>query len=456
MRPQLLKMMQLRSTKNLSDRGFTLAELLIGAALASIVVAVAGYGVYSMIGSSNASNARSQSRVEMNRSLDFITAEIKKSKGLVKDVSAPAPLSIPSNFATSYASIVNGAVTNVLMVDINTGSNTTRPPVIYFVATPKSGLWQGPRVLYRWGPKFNATGGYDNPDTPSAWTSEALVDNINTNTNPISGSTATAPSCASGTRNGDFGFYTCVDAAGKSAQIFQNGKINTLIGSAETYRLSMNTGSRQTTVIQSSPSIAGGATTAPLPSCWTLNGGTVTTCAALTISVRYLGGDIVCGDPSFPIPTFGEVTLKTGNSSAVSTPLTMTKGADTTFSNVAANSTMTVSGYARGNSGSGDCKDDTNGPYGSSSDTAQVRSLKNGDSVPTTKGYLGQASIDDYLTSASVNPATGRPIVNTTTKKIDLAANQVIYLFEFGVTDQTSDAFDLQDMVVLATMTPKN
>jgi hypothetical protein len=443
MRQNLAKKMQMKVTKNLSNKGFALVDLLVGAALTTTVIAAAGYGLSSMIGASNASSARTQTRVEMNRSLDFITAEIRKSSGIVKDVnSTAATATIPTSFATSYNGIVSGAITKVLMINTTATGST---PIVYFVATPTTGLWKGPRVLYRWGPKFNASGGYDNPGTPSAWVSEALVDNIAANT-------GTAPACTGtgcGT-NGDAGFYSWVDASGKNVQIFQNGKVNKLIGSAETYSVSMNTGSRQTTVTRTYPTISSGASSIID---WTLNGGTVTTNTALTMKLRYLGGDIVCGDPSYPIPTFGSVTLQTGNATPVTTNITMTAGADTTLSNVAANTTMTVSGKGVGNSGSGGCNRGTYGPY-SSTNTTQVKSLRNGDSVPQTPGYLGQASIDTYLTSASTNPVTGRPIVNTATHKIDLADNQVIYLFEFGTTDTNSGAFDLQDMVVLATITP--
>jgi hypothetical protein len=222
-----------------------------------------------------------------------------------------------------------------------------------------------------------------------------------------------------------------------------------VLSASENYSVNMDVGVRKMTVTPSNAVIASGASSVP----WTLDHGVVTFNDPLTMSVRYLGGDIVCGDPTKPIPTFGSVKLKTGGEDPTIKNLTMTAGDETSFSDVPANTVMTVSGYAKGNSGSGGCDGDTFGPY-TSTNTTQVRALKDGDDVPSTPGYLGQASIDTILTSSSTNPVTGKPIVDTANKKVVLGKNQVIYLFEFGSTDPDESAFDIQDMVVLATFTP--
>jgi hypothetical protein len=439
MRINLAKRLQGKTAKSFSNSGFTLMELMVAATLTTAVISAAGYGVASMISTSTASNSRSERRAELSRSNDFIATEIREGSGLVTGGLSSVS---PAGFDASYTGKVTGTVTKVLMVKPSTGST----PIVYFVATPTAGSAKGPRALYRWGPAFNNDGTYS---SSAPWVSEVLVDQIQPATAPA-GVSYTAPSCSTGL-NGDFGFATCVDSLGKSAEIFQNGKISKVLGASENYEVKMSAGSRKTTVAIASASFGDGASATALD--WTLNNGVVTTNTSLTMNVRYLGGDIVCGNPLHPIPTSGLVTLKEGNASPVTNYLTMTPGVDTTISNVTADTTMTISGKAEGNSGSGSCNGSTYGPY-TSNNTTQVRALKNGDNVPSTPGYLGQTSIDAILTSASSNPVTGRPIVNTTTHKIDLAASQVIYLFEFGSTDPNSAAFDLQDMVVLATITP--
>jgi Tfp pilus assembly protein PilE len=440
MRKNLVEKAQGKSARYPSNRGFTLMELMVGATLTTAVIAAAGYGVVSMISTSTASNSRNERRTELSRSTDFMAAEIRESSGIVKDVSVASELSTASTtaFTDSYNSKVDTAtVQKVLMV-----KTTGDTPIVYFVAKPTTGSWKGPRAIYRWGPAFNANGTYSNVGTPSAWVSEAVVDQIQD-------ASGTAPTCSSGTVNGDSGFYTCVDSLGKSAQIFQNGRITKVLGASENHGISTDVGVRKITVTPSNAVIAAGASSPP----WTLDDGVFTSNDSLQMSVRYLGGDIVCGDPTKPIPTFGSVKLKTGSGGPTTKNLTMTPGTDTPFADMPANTTMTVSGYAKGNSASGDCDGETFGPY-ISTNTTQVRALKDGDDVPSTPGYLGQASIDAILTSASANPVTGKPVVNTATKKIVLAKNQVIYLFEFGSTDPNESAFDLQDMVVLATFTP--
>jgi hypothetical protein len=442
MRTNLAKRLQGKTAKSLSNSGFTLMDLMVGATMTTAVIAAAGYGVASMISTSTASTSRSERRAELSRSNDFMATEIREGSGIVKDVSVATelPTASATAFAASYAGKVDTAsVRKVLMV-----KTTETTPIVYFVAKPTSGSARGPRAIYRWGPAFDSTtGNYSNVSTPSSWVSEVLVDQIQN-------ASGTTPTCSSGTVNGDSGFYACVDSSGKSAQIFQNGKISKVLGASENYNVSMNAGSRKTAVTVASASFATGAVAAAP---WTLNNGVVTVNSSLNMSVRYLGGDIVCGNVAYPIPTFGSVSLKAGSANAVTTNLNMTQGADTTFSNVAANTTMTISGKAVGNSGSGGCNGSTYGPYSSSSNTTNVRSLKSGDPVPTTSGFLGQTSIDGYLTNASTNPVTNRPIVKVSgsSRTIDLAPNQVIYLFELGGGNPGDASFDLQDMVVLAT-----
>ncbi len=72
----------------------------------------------------------------------------------------------------------------------------------------------------------------------------------------------------------------------------------------------------------------------------------------------------------------------------------------------------------------------------------QLKVLRDGDNVPNIQGYLGQESIAGFV--AEFIGANG---------KIELAPNQSIYLFELGSTNKGSAAFDMQDLVVLVTMT---
>jgi hypothetical protein len=469
-------MRQNLANKKSCNKGFALADLLVGAALTTSVIAVAGYGLTSMMGASSASNARTENRVEMNRSLDFIASEMRESTGVIKNVSDPklsdgtTSLPIHSNFASSYSSLVDGGITKVLMVNINTTpTGTSRSPVIYFVAKPANGLWKGPRVLYRWGPKFNSSGGYDNPDTPSAWVSEAVVDNVADNT-------GATPSCTGGaTMNGDPGFYSCVDSAGKNAKIFQKGKVNKLIGSTETYQVSMNTGSRQTIVTQPPVTIASGAT-APIFNI--VNGG-VDVLQSSSVTVQTIAPPAGGGN-GYPVATSIRVAVQPKGT--VFTKAILQAGTfqgDARFAtsktySVPAGNTISIAACSNNNNTSTNmnglfqdydvapneiqyCPISTNtndqgnlssyANYANSGGTGKtVFTLKNGDEIPSVKPASGQSSAAAFL-SAYADPADA----NSTVKHLKLASNQVIYLFEFATLNKTNQYHDLQDTVVLVT-----
>jgi hypothetical protein len=126
-------------------------------------------------------------------------------------------------------------------------------------------------------------------------------------------------------------------------------------------------------------------------------------------------------------------------------------GVDVTFSNVAAGTKLDITGVAGNRSTCGRYYFTANSK---SNPGTQVLTLVDGDTVPLFTPYGGQRTIDSFLSSTSTNPLTGLPIINSTTGKVALAKNQVIYLFELGTTNPNSAAYDMQDMVVLATITP--
>ncbi len=78
----------------------------------------------------------------------------------------------------------------------------------------------------------------------------------------------------------------------------------------------------------------------------------------------------------------------------------------------------------------------------STSDSPNLKVLRNGDPVPKIPGAMGQDSIEDFLKDYVEND------------KVVLKENEVIFLFELGTTDLSSSAADFQDLVVLMTIDP--
>ena len=224
------------------------------------------------------------------------------------------------------------------------------------------------------------------------------------------------------------------------------------MGAGETYALNTQTGARGINVPSTIANLSDGATFAALPSvgsssssspssspspsttplvvippAFNVVSGDVKVVSASTMTVRYLGGE--------------------SQSQALGAV-----GADVTF-NVAAGTTLNLTGVA-GTGSNNVCGGHYMTANTNTSQGSQVLTLVDGDTVPLFTPFGGQRAVDSFLTSTSTNSLTGLPIISPSTGKISLAKNQVIYLFELGTTSKSSTAYDMQDMVVLATITP--
>ncbi|MGI9014663.1 MAG: hypothetical protein ACR2GY_10490 [Phycisphaerales bacterium] len=78
----------------------------------------------------------------------------------------------------------------------------------------------------------------------------------------------------------------------------------------------------------------------------------------------------------------------------------------------------------------------------SNSDEPYVLALRDGDAVPSIPPYMNQRDISDIL----------RDYIDPIDNRIRLFEDEIIYLFELGVTDLNSPAADFQDLVVLVTL----
>jgi len=73
----------------------------------------------------------------------------------------------------------------------------------------------------------------------------------------------------------------------------------------------------------------------------------------------------------------------------------------------------------------------------------QLYALADGDNVPNVGGYLGQYSVQDFVAD----------YIDTGTNKMTMEESEAVYLYELGVNEPSSSAFDLQDLVVIVTFT---
>lgn len=131
---------------------------------------------------------------------------------------------------------------------------------------------------------------------------------------------------------------------------------------------------------------------------------------------------------SFTSFSAGNVNTPTGN------PRTASLG-----TNLPAGTSITVQGQSWKPSGSSATSYMT---VDSATTTKNVKVFRNGDTAPNITPVAGQTSAKDFL----------KPYINSTTNKITLQPNQIIYLYELYATDLTSSAADFQDLVVLVTL----
>jgi prepilin-type N-terminal cleavage/methylation domain-containing protein len=213
----LLKL--LRHNQGSSNKGFTLTELLVAAAISVVVIGGAGYALMESQKSSRAATTQVDARTETNRALVFITDEIKGARK-INDTRTGYALepTREANLPTNFNPTGNN-IRVVLALDVPNPSNPdANLSVIYYVKDSEA-PWIGPRVIYRWGPNFDAKGGYsaDTIGDSTKWQHEALIDRI-----PDSNSYLGTNSCLSidvTVQASDAGFGACIDSTGRSASI---------------------------------------------------------------------------------------------------------------------------------------------------------------------------------------------------------------------------------------------
>ncbi|BAU65230.1 prepilin-type N- cleavage/methylation domain protein [Stanieria sp. NIES-3757] len=220
--------------KQKNNAGFTLTELLIGAAIASVVVGAAGFGLLQIMKTSQKGSVQSEKRSEIARAYDFISDEIRRAELIEPNATN----------ATGFTSTGKTVVFALKIPGIdNDGNATTQARVVYYLKDPESNsVWKGPKVVYRWGPPLNDSGNY----TSATWQDRPLVDGIVANiTAPNCGTSWTLTPSASGSTTS--GFAACIASDAKTAKLFINGDIVTSSEGSSIYQADTKTVARADT-----------------------------------------------------------------------------------------------------------------------------------------------------------------------------------------------------------------
>ncbi|MGK7956640.1 MAG: hypothetical protein AB4063_15530 [Crocosphaera sp.] len=393
------------------NTGATLAELLLGSALTSVVIGVAGFGLVNILSLEQKASAKGTIQLNANRALDFISEEVKLSRKIESD--AVAALAEAPDFT-----LPDGAKPILVLQLPNIA-----PPVIYYLK-PAEDIWNGPNVIVRWGPSLDEEGQYEtaNINNPENWESHVLIDSIN--------NLDITPDCPPDFQpthtNATEGFNACVDSKEKLVQLHLATTVDN-----KTWHKAINYKVKTMAFARSDINQGFSDDNEPV---FVIDDNKLTLEKAGNVRFELLGGEITCGAGGEDIPVSTHLYIdETEYNWDTNSPLTLpNQPAGTTFD------VESISGDGSTCSGTGMTvsTDDIN--------TQQVMILLDGDSVPDIQPFANQSTIDVFLRKYVANG------------KIKLAENEAIYLFELGTTDKEDDAFDLQDNVVLATVDSAN
>lgn len=410
-----------------NSQGFTLPELLVAAVISLGVVAIGGFGLVSILRSSQVANAQNERRVELNRSLDFMAAEVRHADRILLDADNEP---VPPGFNTSLPS---GAE---LVLSLKMPAFTdVQQSVVYYTAPSPNNLWLGPKVVYRWGPKHNSDGTYSDPSDLANWSHEPLIDSIQDNN--------ASPNCpdTDWTANGDLGFGACVDSTGKMAKLFHAGVYNTPLQGSDLYTANTTVATRNSRIFTVTGNPPGSPPSSPPsgpPNSPPGDTPTVTVLEQATMDIRVLGSEITCGVGGPPIGTSAAYKLTLGQQSSQSALSTVAPLGFQTNISVAPGTELATDGAS---TTGGSCS--PNISASSDSNSNRVLTLRNGDSVPDYTPYGNQLPIST-ITQGYID----------TNQRVSIADNQVIFLFELGSGSPGDASYDFQDIVIIATITP--
>ena len=233
----------LKKNRSKFNSGFTLTELLVAVIMSTFVIGALGFGLMTVLRTTQSEGSRTAARNETSRALDFVSDEMRRAQAIEVDLSSANLASVASGYTPPRGGSPEVDGTPVLALQIPGVSQR----VIYSVAKPKTNQpWKGPLVIYRWGPALKADGTYSESgdkrvDNPGGWTHEALVDGVSDEEQTIA---------CGGTNVNYKGFFACAvdddgdgvagepedsDGQAIAAQLYFTGGTITAGGESSTY-----------------------------------------------------------------------------------------------------------------------------------------------------------------------------------------------------------------------------
>jgi hypothetical protein len=215
--------------------GFTITEVLLAGLMMLIVVVVAGNGVINLLRSNYRANADSEIRNNLNRTLEFVSDDVRRARIIAKTAAAITSGQVPSGARA------------VLAFQIPNPNSPSQAPlgeqIVYYTQVPedKDSLTQvpedkdsltGPRVLWRYGPSLDENGNYDINTWQRSPVTDMLAETAN-NTDCPAGFNLIATAS-----NAVDGFSACVHNDGKQVILNANAQVRMTTNEEVNYSVS--------------------------------------------------------------------------------------------------------------------------------------------------------------------------------------------------------------------------
>jgi len=217
--------LQKKSAHRRLQAGFTITEVLLAGVMMLIAVLVSGIGVINLLRSNYRANADSEIRNNLNRTLEFVSDDVRRAKIIAENEAA-----IGTDRVTNWDKIKESkqspqAVLAFQIPDPGNPGQALPNQIVYYTRDPENSL-TGPRVLWRYGPDLDENGNYRTPEAVATWQHSPVTDML--------AAVANDPNCPGGftripARDGDVdGFYTCV--RGGQVILNANAQVNLTTG----------------------------------------------------------------------------------------------------------------------------------------------------------------------------------------------------------------------------------
>jgi prepilin-type N-terminal cleavage/methylation domain-containing protein len=183
--------------------GFTLLELTVAVALSGGIVAAAAGGMVALMARDRQGTIDRHHRAELHRAQEFISQEIR----MAQQVSP-----CPERAAAGYRPTAQVKQPRPWLVLHMPASMGLPGPIVYYAAQAlpqRRSVWQGPLLLYRWGPTLKLDGDYSD----SAYANEMVLDRL-----ALSVPAVACPASHSQFGGGG-GLSLCMDPEGRSVRV---------------------------------------------------------------------------------------------------------------------------------------------------------------------------------------------------------------------------------------------